>query len=118
MHKENIHIRTYKKTLLPHKYFCEQDVGKDKHSSWLLNRSTRQCVVHSMCVQFSLLCLCVCVCVKKWPRWELEVIKKSLLCVCWSACVLFLSSLLSVCAFPPRRYLEVPWSHPGSDTQV
>lgn len=51
-----------KTTLLAHKYFCEQDVGNDKHSSWLLNRSARQCVVRSACACFSELCVCVCVC--------------------------------------------------------
>lgn len=114
--KTCIHSHTCKTKLLSDKYFCEQDVGKDKHSSWLLNRSARQCVVHGMCVQLSLLCLHVHV--QKWPRWELEVVNKSLLCVCWSACVrsfrLFCLRVLFL--------LAVIWRSPGlilvSETQV
>lgn len=56
MHTEN----THKTAQLAHKYFCEQDVGNDKHSSWLLNRSALQCVVHSMCTRFTVPCMCVC----------------------------------------------------------
>lgn len=56
MHTENTEKKT---TLLAHKYFCEQDVGNDKHSSWLLNRSASQCVVRSVCARFCMLCVCV-----------------------------------------------------------
>lgn len=54
-----------KTTRLARKYFYEQDVENDKHSSWLLNRSERQCVVCRVCARFS---------VEKWSRWECGVI--------------------------------------------
>lgn len=54
-----------KTTRFARKYFYEQDVEKDKHSSWLLNRSVRQCVVCRVCVRFSK---------EKWSRWECGVI--------------------------------------------
>lgn len=104
-------------TLLAHKYFCEQDVGNDKHSSWLLNRSARQCVVRSACAGFSE--LCVRTCAWKWSRWEWGVINiepppRLLVCSCLWFFLLFIS--LSACVFPPRRYLQVSRWDPGSDT--
>lgn len=54
-----------KTTWLACKYFYEQDVENDKHSSWVLNRSVRQCVVCRVCTCFS---------GEKWSRWECGVI--------------------------------------------
>lgn len=54
-----------KRTRLARKYFYEQDVENDKHSSWPLNRSVRQCVVCMVHARFS---------VEKWSRWEWGVI--------------------------------------------
>lgn len=96
MHTEN----THKTAQLAHKYFCEQDVGNDKHSSWLLNRSALQCVVHSMCTRFTVPCMCVCV--GGESRWEFKVINietpQCLLVECVCDFVAF-SFFLCLCVF-------------------
>ena len=109
--------QTKKTTLLAHKYFCEQDVGNDKHSSCLLNRSARQCVVRSACAH---LCVCVCVCVEavevgvRGHKHRASPVSVGRLVSVALSGFLFLPP--SVCVFPPRCYLTGSRRDPGSDT--